>query len=127
MMADTGEFLLSLKEIAEREAKELEERAKENPAEAALLPPIKEVPDLLPSHYSAITERLLEVNSNDEADMWSTRAMEAYPQELEAYKCRLQCLYKIGKKQSFLDTINSLKKSGITFDREVMEMIRIFS
>ncbi len=102
LMADTGEFVISLNKMDEAS------------------------PMLDAMHISAITERLIEINANEEALLWSERAIEAFPEDIEAYRCRLHCLYKLSKKQQFLDTIEGLKKSGIALDKELMEMIRIF-
>ncbi len=148
MMADTGEFLLSLEEEEYRQEIEAklakatedgivpeEALAEEIPTEEPEGADVEEpeesdepviIDTLQPYHYAAITNRLTEIGALEEAMLWSKRAMTVYPEELESYRCRLQCLYKAGDREQFLITLNELKRSGVVFDNEIMEMIRVF-
>lgn len=76
--------------------------------------------------YTETAMRLMETNKYDEAAVWCLRAMEYYPEAVEAYKCTLELKYRQEDYAGFMETLDSLKKSGIIIDIETMGIIRFF-
>ena len=76
--------------------------------------------------FEAVSLRLLEVSELARSRKWCDRAAERYPDALSTYTCRLKLYFSMGERESFFRVLNELKQSGISVDRETLEMIRVF-
>ena len=76
--------------------------------------------------FEAVCLRLLEVSELERSQKWCDRAALQYPETLSTYTCRLKLYFSMGKKETFFQVLDELKRSGIFIDRETLEMIRVF-
>lgn len=76
--------------------------------------------------FEAASLRLMEVSAFEQSRKWCDRAAERYPDNLSTYTCRLKLYYSMGEKELFFQTMEELRQSGISVDRETLEMIRVF-
>ena len=76
--------------------------------------------------YETASLRLLEVSEFERSRKWCGRAAERYPEALSTYTCWLKLYFSMGEKESFFQVMDELKQSGISIDRETLEMIRVF-
>ena len=87
----------------------------------------KDASKLTGARYEGVCMRLLEIEDYKEAQKWCMRLAEQYPDELCAYTCRLKLYFTIRNRESFFQTLDTLKKSDVVIDSETLEMIRVFS
>ncbi|MCR5639946.1 MAG: hypothetical protein K6G04_01185 [Lachnospiraceae bacterium] len=78
-------------------------------------------------HFEYLCLRLLDTDKMEECCLWCNRGMEVYPEELTSYTCLLRYYFKQGDRDAFMATLESLKKSNIIINNEVLELIRMFS
>lgn len=76
--------------------------------------------------FEAVSLRLLEISEFERSRKWCDRAVARYPDTLSTYTCRLKLYYSMGEKELFFQTMEELRQSGISVDRETLEMIRVF-
>lgn len=89
---------------------------------------------LLASEKNWFSERLfddlfhvaLAANEDAIAEKWCGRLMGAYHDSQNAYCCRLELYYKLGRREAFKETMAELKKSDVVVDAQLLEWIRIF-
>lgn len=70
---------------------------------------------------------LLKTDSFERMKFWCDKSRQLYPGELSTYTCYLKLYFTQGKKEAFFEELDRLKKSDVVIDREVLEMIRVFS
>jgi tetratricopeptide (TPR) repeat protein len=73
-----------------------------------------------------LAQRLMEIGAYKQAGNWCDRAMEENPGSLAAYQCRLKLFFLTRQREAFLETLQSLRISGITVDSETLDMLRAF-
>lgn len=78
------------------------------------------------SEFKAVSLRLLEVSEFACSQMWCDRAALWYPDALSTYTCRMKLYFVMREKESFFRVLNELKQSGISIDRETLEVLRVF-
>lgn len=82
---------------------------------------------MTPKQYESVCLRLLEIEDYEKSRLWCQRLAGQYPDELEAYTCRLKLFFTQKDREAFFQTLNDLKASDVLIDRETLELIRIFS
>lgn len=77
--------------------------------------------------YEEVCLRNLEVKDFEPCETWCGRLAEQFPEELQAYTCRLKLYFARQDREAFFDTLGALKKSNVVIDNETLELVRIFS
>ena len=70
---------------------------------------------------------LVQIEDIEAARLWIDRMQEDYPDELEMYRCILHFYYDTKDKDQFFAHLNQLKQSDIDIDKDLLELIRVFS
>ena len=78
-------------------------------------------------YYSNLIHLLVQISDIQTADLWVTRLLEAYPNEMETFRCLLGYYYTIQDKDNFFEHMERLKKSDVTIDKDLLDLIRIYS
>ncbi len=76
--------------------------------------------------YENVSLRLLDINEYERCEKWCDRAMLAYPNMLASYTTRIKLYFNSNRRVHFFSTLDELKKSSITIDKETLELIRAF-
>ena len=77
-------------------------------------------------HLGWLSSQLMEIDDISESEKWGKRSFELYPGSLPTYTNRLKLYYKTGDKEKFFQTLEDLKASRITVDKETLDIIRMF-
>lgn len=82
---------------------------------------------LKPAYYGNVVNLLSRIGELQLAVSWVERFQEDYPDHIEMYYCVLHFYFETKEKDKFFFYMNKLKSSDITIDKELLELIRIFS
>lgn len=74
----------------------------------------------------AITLRQFDIKNYDICNKWCDRAGELYPNAASTFTSKLKLYFYTGEREKFLDTMDRLKKSGVSIDHDTLEIIRAF-
>ena len=77
-------------------------------------------------HFGWLSSQLMGIGDIDESEKWGKRSFELYPGSLPTYTNRLKLYFKTGDKEKFFQTLEDLKASRITVDKETLDIIRMF-
>lgn len=80
-----------------------------------------------PEYYGMISMRLTEMKEYDRAERWCVVGNSEYPDSLIPYKCMLKLYYEARDREKFFETMEGLRRSQITIDKETLELIRVFN
>lgn len=87
----------------------------------------RDAPEKITSEqYENMSLRLLDIQQYDACEVWCKRAMDRYPQTLASYTALIKLYFNSGRKEEFFKTLDELKQSTISIDRETLELIRAF-
>lgn len=86
----------------------------------------KEPEGMRSSEYESVCLRLLEISDYARCKKWCDRAVIHYPNTLSTYTCQLKLYFSMEEKETFFRILGDLRQSGITIDRETLELIRVF-
>jgi len=78
-------------------------------------------------HFLQMTDLLLLVGDTQAAGIWVERAWRYYPDTLFAYKARLHLYFAQSKAAEFLSCLEEIKRSDVTVDKEILDLIRIYA
>lgn len=78
-------------------------------------------------YYSNLVHLLVQIGDIQAADIWVARLLEAFPDEMETFRCLLRYYYTIQNKDSFFQQLDRLKKTDIAIDKDLLDLIRIYS
>lgn len=70
---------------------------------------------------------LVQIGDLQNAQIWIEHLLEDYPDNLEMYRCVLHYYYSTKDKDKFFMHLNNLKQSDINIDKDLLELIRVFS
>ncbi|MCR4675336.1 MAG: hypothetical protein K5675_10010 [Lachnospiraceae bacterium] len=73
-----------------------------------------------------LSVQLMEIEDMELCEKWGKRSLELYPNSLPTYTNRLKLYFKVDNREKFFETLEDLKKSRITVDKETLEIIRMF-
>lgn len=76
--------------------------------------------------FEAVSLRLLEISDYERCRKWCDRAVLHYPNALSSYTCQLKLYFSTEEKETFFRVLGELRQSGITIDRETLDLIRVF-
>lgn len=76
--------------------------------------------------FEAVSLRLLEISDYERCKKWCDRAVIHYPNALSSYTCQLKLYFSTEEKEAFFRVLDELRQSGITIDRETLDLIRVF-
>ena len=76
--------------------------------------------------FEAVSLRLLEISDYERCKKWCDRAVIQYPTALSSYTCQLKLYFSTEEKEAFFRVLDELRQSGITIDRETLDLIRVF-
>lgn len=79
------------------------------------------------THYTGLISLLTRIGDLQAAELWISRYTEAYPDELEMYRCVLHHYFAIKDKIHFFACLDKLKNSSIAVDNDMLELIRTFN
>lgn len=82
--------------------------------------------DMRSNEFEAVSLRLLEVSDHERCKKWCDRAVIHYPNTLSTYTCQLKLYFSTEEKETFFRILEEVRQSGITIDRETLELIRVF-
>lgn len=82
---------------------------------------------LKPEYYSNLVSLLEKIGERQLAANWVERFQADYPDNGEMYYCVLHFYFETREKNKFFYYMNQLKASDITIDKDLLELIRIFS
>ena len=75
---------------------------------------------------SEICVQLLNIGETEKCEKWCDRSYQMYPTSLPTYTNRMKLYFKTNQREKFFETLDRLKESRITVDKETLEMIRVF-
>lgn len=78
-------------------------------------------------YYTNLIHLLVKIGDIQAADIWVTRLLEAFPDEMETFRCLLRYYYTIQNKDNFFQQLERLKKTDIAIDKDLLDLIRIYS
>ena len=78
------------------------------------------------SDFVYVLELLIEAENFDLAAVWSTRAMERYPNEDQIYYLLMKIYYASGHYDKFKEILENIMKSDINISNETLQTIRFF-
>lgn len=81
---------------------------------------------LHPEYYTSVVNLLMRIGDIQTASQWVGRLQQNYPDNMEMYRCALHFYFDIKDKNSFFHYLNQLKKSDISIDKDLLELIRVF-
>lgn len=82
---------------------------------------------MLAIHYLWVVEMLLEVDGLEDVRDWVDRVRMNRPGELETYKCELRFFHATSQNKKFMDCLDEFKRTTITADKEMLDIIRFFN
>lgn len=78
-------------------------------------------------YYSNVIFLLIRIGDFQSAQLWVSRLLAQYPNEIETYRCVLRYYYLTQNKEQFFFYMDQLKHSDISIDKDLLELIRIYS
>ena len=81
---------------------------------------------MLSREFEAVSLRLLDIAEYESCKKWCDRAVIRYPHTLSTYTCQLKLYFAMEDREMFFKILDELRQSGISFDHETLEMIRVF-
>ena len=78
-------------------------------------------------YMSGLIGLLSKIGDLQSAEPWLDRILKDYPDDMEMYRCVLHFYYETKNKIKFFEQLDALKHSDITVDKDLLELIRIFS
>lgn len=78
-------------------------------------------------YYSNLINLLVRIGDTQAASVWIARLQEEYPNEMESYRCLLRFYYITQDKEQFFYYLDRLKTSDISIDKDLLDLIRIYS
>lgn len=78
-------------------------------------------------YYSSLILFLQRIEDIAEAQIWIERLILSYPDDIETYRCVLHFYYDTKDKDRFFEELNKLKHSNISIDKDLLELIRVFT
>ncbi len=78
-------------------------------------------------YYSDVINLLVKISDIQAAKLWVSRLQEEHPDDIEAYRCILRFYYLTHDKEQFFHYMDRLKRSDIAIDKDLLELIRIYS
>ncbi|MCD7825402.1 MAG: hypothetical protein LUH14_05500 [Clostridiaceae bacterium] len=82
---------------------------------------------LTPEYYSSLVQLLCRIGEIQTASAWVDRLWQAYPENIETYRCILHFYFETKNKDKFFAYMEQLKQSDISIDKDLLELIRVFS
>lgn len=70
---------------------------------------------------------LVKIGDIQTAQLWIEHLLEDFPDDMEMYRCVLHFYYDTKDKDQFFLHLDKLKKSDINIDKDLLELIRVFS
>lgn len=86
----------------------------------------KDATMLRPEYYNSLVNLLMRIGDIQTAAQWVGRLQQNYPDNMEMYRCALHFYFDTRDKDSFFNYLNQLKKSDISIDKDLLELIRVF-
>ena len=80
----------------------------------------------MPAEMSMLAMNNLKVRKYEACREWCDELTQFYPDQLEAYSCRMKLFFTLGDKDSFFRVMEEVKQTTITLDHDTIEMIRVF-
>lgn len=77
-------------------------------------------------YYSNLINLLVRIGDIQAAHLWVPRLFSEHPDDMETYRCLLRFYYTVHDKENFFKHMDRLKKSDITIDKDLLELIRIY-
>lgn len=78
-------------------------------------------------YYSNLIKLLVRIGDIQAAHLWVPRLLSEYPEEMESYRCILRFYYSIQDKENFFHHLERLKRSDVSIDKDLLDLIRIYS
>lgn len=78
-------------------------------------------------YYSNLINLLVRIGDIQSAQLWTPRLMAEHPEEMETYRCLLRFYYTTQDKDNFFTQLDRLKKSDVTIDKDLLDLIRLYS
>lgn len=78
-------------------------------------------------YYSNLIHLLVRISDIQSAEVWVPRLLAEYPDEMETFRCLLRYYYTTQDKDNFFKQMERLKKSDIAIDKDLLDLIRIYS
>lgn len=78
-------------------------------------------------YYSGLIDLLVRIGDIQATESWTPRILAEYPNEMETFRCLLRYYYTTQNKDSFFRELDRLKKTDITIDKDLLDLIRIYT
>lgn len=78
------------------------------------------------SYYSQLIYLLTEIEEMEEAEIWVNRLMEEHPRNSESFRCCLRYYYMVKRQDLFFEKLETLKKSNIPIEQDLLDIIRFY-
>lgn len=70
--------------------------------------------------------RNIEIKEYETAEEWIRKLFIYYPDDIACYSSKLKLLYAQERREEFFNIIDEMKRSDISFNREMVELVRFF-
>ena len=78
-------------------------------------------------HYVFLIESMMNIDNNEAATKWSTRALRAFPENDSIYYVTMKMHYFFGNKDEFLALLDNIMTSNINISNQTLQTIRFFT
>ena len=78
-------------------------------------------------YYSSLIQLLEQISDIQATELWVPRLLAEYPDEMETFRCLLRYYYTLQNKDNFFKELERLKKSDVTIDKDLLDLIRIYN
>lgn len=78
------------------------------------------------THYLWMVILALGIQDHDAAQRWVDRALSHRPNELDTYKAALRLHYAKGDRQSFMACMDDFRRSELSADQEMLDLLRLY-
>lgn len=75
--------------------------------------------------YSSLMTLLLDLKAYDQAEFWSQRFADQYPDQMQPYYLRMKLYFETGQTERFITVLTQLRASKIEIDYPTLELIRL--
>ena len=87
----------------------------------------KSKPSVKVAYETNLVDLLVKIGDLQNANIWIEHLLEDYPDNQEMYRCVLHFYYDTKDKDKFFNHLDNLKKSDIDIDKDLLDLIRVFS
>lgn len=82
--------------------------------------------EMTAEQFGWLNSFLMDIGEIELCEKWGKRSFEYFPTSLPTYTNRLKYYFRTGRDEEFFQSLSDLKTSGITVDKETLEIIRMF-